>query len=106
MPGEDITGSVEGIEAEAEKTLEDAHKQAAEIIREAKEEASKIADAEVSLDNIEEEREQILAEARERADKSLEEAKKQAAGIRDTAGRKKDKSIKRIVNIISGAASK
>ena len=67
MPAEEITSSVEVIEVEAEKMLEDAQNRAAEIILKAKEEANAILASEVSLDEVKGECEQTLDKAREKA---------------------------------------
>lgn len=103
MSAEEITSSVETIEIEAEKTLEEARSRANEIILKAKEEASRILSSEVPLDEAKRECEQILSKAREKANQKVEKSKKEASEIRTNAGKKMGKITERIVNIITGA---
>ena len=103
MSAEEITSSVETIEIEAEKTLEEARSRAGEIIIEAKEEASRILASEVSLDEVKRECEQIIDKASEKANQDVEEGKREASEIRTTAGKKMGEITERIVNIVTGA---
>ena len=103
MSAEQITGSIESIENEAEKTLEKARSRASEIILKAKEEAGGILSSEVHLGDVKGECEQILKEAREKADKEVEVSKKKASEIRAGASKKVGKITERIVDIITGA---
>ena len=102
MSAEEITGSVETIEVEAEKILDEARIRANEIILKAKEEAARILASRVPLDDVKKECEQILNEAREKANKEVEESKKRASEIESSAGKKVGKITERIVNIITG----
>jgi len=106
MSAEEITSSIESIENEAEKTLEEARSRANEIILKAKEEASGILSSEMPLDEVKGECEQILNEAGEKANQEVEESKKKASQIRTSASRKIGKITERMVNIISGAEPK
>ncbi len=106
MSAEQITSSIESIENEAEKTLEEARSRANEIVLKAKEEASRILSSEMSVDEVKEECEQILNKAREKANQEVEESKKAASQVRTSAGKKMGKIAERIVNIISGAEVK
>ena len=103
MPAEEITSSVEMIEVEAEKILEDAQRRADEITLKAKEEASAILASEISLDEVKGECEQTLDRAREKVARELEQSKKDASEIRASAGKKVEGIAGRIVNIVSGA---
>jgi len=103
MSAEEITDSVETIEAEAEKILEKARKQASGIILEAKDKAGRIISAELSLEEIEEEKEQTINAAQKQANREIEDAKKRATGIREGAAKKTNKIVERIVNIVTGA---
>lgn len=103
MPAEEITSSVEMIEVEAEKILEDAQRRADEITLKAKEEASAILASEISLDEVKGECEQTLDRAREKVARELEQSKKDASKIRASADKKVGEIAGRIVNIISGA---
>ena len=103
MSAEEITSSVETIEIEAEKKLEEARSRANEIILKAKEEASRILASEVSLGEVKKEGEQILDKAREEANQGVEASQKAAAEVRNTARKKMGKITERIVNIVTGA---
>ena len=103
MSAEEIATSVETIEIEAERKLEEARKQAHEIILNAREEASRILATAVPLDEAKQECEQILAKAREKAEQEVAEAQKMATGIRSTAGKQTEQMAKHIVNIVTGA---
>ena len=103
MSAEEITSSVETIEIEAEKTLEEARNRASEIILRAREEAGRILSTEVSLNEVKGERERIISRAEEKANQEIEGAKKKAAEIRNITGKKTGKIAERMVNIITGA---
>ncbi|GAF82793.1 unnamed protein product [marine sediment metagenome] len=103
MSTEQITSSIENIENEAEKTLEQARSRAGDIILKAKEEASRVISSEVPLDDVKGECEQILKEARKKADKDIEASKKKASEMRAGVSKKVGKITERIVNIITGA---
>jgi vacuolar-type H+-ATPase subunit H len=106
MAAEEITSSVETIETEAEKILEEAQKKASGIILKGRDEAGKITSGELSLKEIEKEQAQTIASARKQADQEVENAKKKAAGIRDGAVKKTGKIVERMVNIVTGAELK
>ena len=106
MSAEQITSSIESIENEAEKALEEAKSRANEIILTAREEAGRILSSEMPLDEVKEECGQILNKAGEKADEEVKESKKTASQIRTSAGKKMGKITERIVNIISGAEVK
>ncbi|MBN1862770.1 MAG: hypothetical protein JW790_03925 [Dehalococcoidales bacterium] len=106
MAAEEITSSVETIETEAEKILEEAQKKASGIILKGRDEAGKITSGELSLKEIEKEQAQTIAAARKQADQEVENAKKKAAGIRDGAVKKTGKIVERMVNIVTGAELK
>ena len=103
MSAEEITSSVETIEIEAEKILEEARNRANEILLKAKEETSKILSSKMPLGEVNRECEQILHEANEEANKKIEESKRKASEIRTDAGRKGEKITERLVSIITGA---
>ena len=102
MSAREITSSVETIEGEAEKILEEARKRASEIALKAKEETSRILSAEVSLDEVKKERMQIIDEAEKKAKRETGDAKKKATEIRQSAGKKTGKVVERIVSIVIG----
>ena len=100
---EDVTGSVEAIEAEAEKLLEQARNEAKEILVKAKEEARKIVSAELSVVDVRTECENIVLKAREEADKKAEASRIHAAEIRNNASKKIEETVSRMVAVITGA---
>lgn len=100
---EDVAGSVEAIEAEAEKLLEQARNEANEILVKAKEEARKIVSAELPVVDVRTECENIVLKAREEADKKAEASRIHAAEIRTNAGKKVGETVSRVVAIITGA---
>jgi len=103
MSAEQIIGSIENIESEAEKALEKARSQANEIILKAKDEAGRLLSSEVLLDEVKGECEQIIDVAGKKAGREVEESKKKASEIRTSTSEKVGKITERIVNIITGA---
>ena len=103
MAAEEMASSVEAIEIEAEKILEEARSRANEILRKANEEAGKILSAKMPLDEVKTECEQIINKARQEANKEVEESKRKAADIRTSTSEKVDKITKRVSDIITGA---
>ncbi len=103
MPAEEMTSSVETIEVEAEKILEEARSKANGILLKANEEANKILSSELPMDEVDAECQRIIHKAREEADKKIEDSRKKAAEIRTEIGNKVDKITKRIVSNITGA---
>jgi len=102
MSAEEIATSVETIEIEAERKLEEARKRANEIALNAREEASRILAAEVSLGEAKKEYEQILDKAREKAKQEVETAQKTATEIKSTTGKRTGGIVKHIVNVVTG----
>jgi len=103
MSAEEVTSSVETIEVEAERMLEEARGKANEILLKANEEASKILSSKLPMDEVKAECERIIDKAREEADKKVEDSRKKAAGIKAEVGNKVDKITERIVSNITGA---
>ncbi len=103
MSAEEMTSSVETIEVEAEKILEEARSKANGILLKANEEANKILSSELPMDEVKAECQKIIHKAREEADKKVEDSKKKAAEIKTEVGNKVDKITKRIVSNITGA---
>ena len=103
MSAEEMTSSVETIEVEAERILEEARNRASEIFLKANEEANKILSSELPMDEVKAECQKIIHKAREEADKKVEEAKKKASEIKTEVGKKVDKITEHIVSNITGA---
>lgn len=102
MSADEIASSVETIELEAERKLEEARSRASEIVLGAREEADKILAAEVSLDEVKKQGKKILDQARKKADQEVTESQKAAAEIKSTIGKKTDEIVKHIVNVVTG----
>ncbi len=103
MSTEEMTSSVETIEIEAERILEEARNRANEILLKANEEASKILSSKLPMDEVKTECERIIHKARGEADKKVEEAKKKTSEIKTEVGNKVDKITKHMVSNITGA---
>ena len=103
MSAKEMTSSVETIEAEAERILEEARNRANEILLKANEEANKILSSELPMDEVKAECQKIIHKAREEADKKVEDSRKKAAEIKTGTGNKVDKITERIVSNITGA---
>ena len=103
MSAEEMTSSVETIEAEAERILEEARNTANEILLKANEEANKILSSELPVDEVKAECQEIVGKAREEADKKVEDSRQKATEIKAAIGNKVDKVTERIVNNITGA---
>lgn len=90
---EKIAASVEGIEAQAEKKLEEARNRANEIMLKAREECRAITATELPLDETKATGENItLPRARDEANRIMEDSSKKVAEIKHIA-RKRSKAI-------------
>jgi len=103
MSAEEMTSSVETIEVEAERILEEARNRASEILLKANEEANKILSSELPMDEVKAECQKIIHKAREEADKKVEDSREKASEIKAEVGNKMDKITERIVINITGA---
>jgi F0F1-type ATP synthase membrane subunit b/b' len=101
MPRETIN-SVEALEGEAEKILEEAKARANQIILDSREEAKKIVSSQPALDEVKAECEKIVGKAKVEADKTLIDSEKKAAEIRANAGKKAKEITELLVNIVRG----
>ena len=98
----EITSSVETLEAEAQKILEEAKATASEITLQAKEEAKKILSSPLPLDDIERECNKIVDKAREDAEKRIKDSQHKAMQVIVTADSKVRGVIERVVNMVRG----
>ena len=101
MP-EEITSSVEALEAKAEKILTEARTRASDIVLEAKEEAKKMLSSQLPLDDVKTESEKIVSKAQAEADAKIKEAEKTAAEIKANADKKVKEVTEFVVNIVKG----
>jgi len=103
MSAEEMTSSVETIEIEAEKILEEARSRANEIFLKASEETNQILSSELPMDEIKTECQRIIHKARQEANQNVEDSKQKASEIRAGVGKKVEKITEHIVSIIIGA---
>jgi len=98
----DITGSVQAMEEEATRVIEEAKAKAAGILQKAREEARKMSTAELPLDDVRAECEKIVKEARQNAGAAMKHAEKAAADIAAGASGKSEQYAKSMVSIVLG----
>ena len=98
----EITSSVEALEGEAEKILEEARTRASEILLEAREEAKKIVSSQLPLDEIKTECDRIVSKARAEAAKKIKDSEKKATEIGSNADKKVKEITELVVNIVTG----
>jgi len=98
----EITNSVEALEVEAEKILEEARTRANQILLEAREEAKKMLSSQLPLDEAKAECDQIVTNARAEADKRMKDSEKRAAEIGVNADKKTKEITELLVNIVRG----
>jgi vacuolar-type H+-ATPase subunit H len=101
MP-EEMTSSIEALEAKAEKILTEAKTRASDIVLQAKEEARKMLSSQLPLDEVKAESEKIVSKARAEADTKIKDAEKSAAEININADRKVKEITELVVNIVKG----
>lgn len=106
MSLEDVPSSVEAIEAEAEKVLEEARTRATEILLRAKGEVDKILSSELPMAEVKAECDKTIYRAREEAQRMVEASARKASEIRTNAERKVEEISQRMVRIIAGENSK
>ncbi|MEA1872387.1 MAG: hypothetical protein U9M91_03240 [Chloroflexota bacterium] len=97
-----ITKSVEAIEVEAQKILEETRTRANEILLEAKEEAKKILSSQLPLDEVKSECDNIVNKARAEAEEKIKDSEKKAVEIGINADKKVKKITELVVNIVTG----
>jgi F0F1-type ATP synthase membrane subunit b/b' len=98
----EITNSVEALEGEAEKILEEAKTKASEIFLEAREEAKKMISSPLPLDAVQTECDKIVSKARAEADEKIKDSEKKAAEIGINADKKVKELTELLVNIVRG----
>ena len=101
MP-EEMTSSVEALEAKAEKMLTEARTRASDIILEAKEEAKKMLSSQLPLDEVKAESEKIVSKAQAEADAKIKDAEKSAAEIKASADKRVKEITELVVNTVKG----
>jgi F0F1-type ATP synthase membrane subunit b/b' len=101
MP-EEMTSSVEALEAKAEKMLTEARTRAGDIVLEAKEEAKKILSSRLPLDEVKAESEKVVSKAQAEADTRIKDAEKSAAEIKASADKRVKEITELVVNTVKG----
>jgi vacuolar-type H+-ATPase subunit H len=101
MP-EEMTSSVEALEAKAEKMLTEAKTRAGDIVLEAKEEAKKMLASQLPLDEVRAESEKIVSKAQAEADTKIKDAQKSAAEIKANADKRVKEITELVVNTVKG----
>jgi len=99
---EKITDTVEAIEVEAEKILQEATTRANGILLEAREEARRILTSPLPLDAARTECDRIVSQARAEADETIKDSEREAAEIGINADKKLEEITKLVVNIVAG----
>lgn len=99
---EKIADSVEAIEAEAEKMLQEARTRANEIVLTVREEARTILSAPLPMDEVRTECDRIVSKARAQADETSKDAEEKAAEIAVSADKRLEEMAKRLVSIVRG----
>jgi vacuolar-type H+-ATPase subunit H len=98
----EITNSVEALEVEAEKILEDARTRANEILVKARDEARRIVSDQLSMDEVKTECDTIVSRAREDADTKTKDSEKKATEISINADKRVEEITELVVNIVTG----
>jgi vacuolar-type H+-ATPase subunit H len=101
MP-EEMTSSVQALEARAEKILADAKTRAGDIVLEAKEQAKKLLSSQLPLDEVKAESEKIVSKAQAEADTKIKDAEKSAAEIKTNADKRVKDITELVVNTVKG----
>ncbi|MCL0069818.1 hypothetical protein M1N85_03860, partial [Dehalococcoidia bacterium] len=102
MTDEKMTGTVETIEAEAERVIEVARAKAREILLKSREEASQILSSRGDMSEIQEECGTIKQRARAEAATRAREYDQEASKIRANATTRIDGIVKEIASIVAG----
>ena len=98
----DITGSVQAMEEEATRVMDEARAKAADILQKTREETRKMASEQLPLDDVKAQSTNIVKDAREKAATETKDAEKHAADIKASAAGKTDDYAKSMVGIVLG----
>ena len=101
-----ISVSIEAVESEADKILDEARVKANDILLKAREEANKIVNSSLSLTEVEAEKENIIRAARDEASRKLEKSKVESSRIKTALGGKEDSIVKQLVEMVTGTGAK
>lgn len=98
---EKVPSSIENLENQAEQYLEQAKKQAAEIITKSGQESQSILSSPLDLDEIKSECSNIIEKAKQESETKVNDSRRQAAGLKNTAGEKVEAIITRMTRMIT-----
>jgi len=98
----DITGSVQAMEAEAARVIDEAKAKAGDILQKSREEARKMASEPLPLDDVKAECARIVKDAQQKAEADSQQAEKQASRIKDGTAGKTDEYAQSMVSIVVG----
>lgn len=101
-----ISISVEAVEKEADKILDEARVKSNDILLKAREEVNKIANSSFIRTEMEVEKDKIIKAARDDASIKLKESKIESSRIKTAIGDKEDNIVKRLVGMVTGARAK
>ncbi len=98
----DITGSVQAMEEEAARVLEEAKSEAADILQKARDEARKMSSSELPLDDVKAECAKIVKDAEQKAGAEMKQAETRAADIKAGMADKASQYAKELASIVLG----
>lgn len=101
-----ISVSVETVEKEADKILDEARIKSNDILLKAREEVNRIANSSLVLAEVEVEKEKIIKAARDDARKKLQASKTESSRIKTAIGNKEDNIVKQLIQMVTGAEAK
>lgn len=97
---ETMQGTIEKIERDAEKILEEARTKSRKILEDAKSEANKILLSDLPMDDAIKEQNKIIETVEEETSRELENSKKKGYQIKARAEAKIDETVRFIVNYL------
>ena len=98
----DITGSVQAVEEEAARVIEEAKAKAGDILQKSRDEARKMTSEQLPLDDVKAECEKIVKDAQQKAEAAIKQAEKHAADIKSGTVSKTDEYARLMVNAVLG----
>lgn len=108
MASSEMTATIELLESQAEKVLAEARAKAAEILRQANDEANRILASDLALEGVKTECSAIVEKARREAAKAVDEARSEAERMKARAqgqdGKKTQEIARRIEAAVRGAS--
>ncbi len=102
MASNELVSSIQSLESQSEAIIAGARAQAAEILREANQEAARILAEQPSLDRVKGECTAIVEKARLQARKAVDESTTEAGLVRSRAQREGGKAFQMMVQRIEG----